>query len=101
MSIAPTATDYRAIDQSGSPWRRVRLRAGARAVDDVDQRPAPPLPCLTLPSGGTSYVEASGLVLAATLCSASGSGLDRRWLVDAERPTKHPCMEKTMRGVHE
>jgi hypothetical protein len=102
VSTAPTATaDDRTVGPSGSPWRQVRLCAGAHAVDDVYQGLLlAAMPYFAL-QRHFSYVEAAGLVPVATLGSESGSGLDRRWLVDAERPTKHPRMENTMTGVHE
>jgi hypothetical protein len=102
VSTAPTATaDDRTVGPSGSPWRRVPLCVGTHAVDDVCQG----LLLAAMPYFGLkwhfSYVEAAGLVPAATLGSESGSGLDRRWLVDAMRSAKHPRMENTMTGVHE
>ena len=47
-----------------------------------------------------SYVEASGLVLAATLGSASGSGLDRPGQ-QTRTDLPNPHIEKTMMGAHE
>ena len=48
----------------------------------------------------SSYVEASGLVLAATLGSASGSGLDRPGQ-QTRTDLPNPHIEKTMMGAHE
>lgn len=71
MSTAPTAAaDDRAIEHSGSPWRRVRLWAAAHAVDDLYQGLIPAAVPYFVLQRHFSYVEASGLVLAATLGSA-------------------------------
>ena len=71
MSTAQAATGGdRTTGQYSSAWRRVRLWAGAHAVDDLYQgliRAAVPYFVL---QRHFSYVEASGLVLAATLGSA-------------------------------
>jgi hypothetical protein len=71
VSTAQAATGGdRTIDQYSSAWRRVRLWAGAHAVDDLYQGLIPAAVPYFVLQRHFSYVEASGLVLAATLGSA-------------------------------
>ena len=60
----------RTTGQYSSAWRRVRLWAGAHAVDDLYQGLIPAAVPYFVLQRHFSYVEASGLVLAATLGSA-------------------------------
>ncbi len=71
MSTAQAATGGdRTTGQYSSAWRRVRLWAGAHAVDDLYQGLIPAAVPYFVLQRHFSYVEASGLVLAATLGSA-------------------------------
>src|ERR1700678_3276392 len=71
MGTTQTATaDDRTVNRPDSPWRRVRLWAGAHAIDDLYQGLIPAVVPYFVLQRHFSYVEASGLVLAATLGSA-------------------------------
>ena len=71
MGTAQTATaDDRTVNRPDLPWRRVRLWAGAHAIDDLYQGLIPAVVPYFVLQRHFSYVEASGLVLAATLGSA-------------------------------
>jgi MFS transporter, FSR family, fosmidomycin resistance protein len=71
MGTAQTATaDDCTVNRPDSTWRRVRLWAGAHAIDDLYQGLIPAVVPYFVLQRHFSYVEASGLVLAATLGSA-------------------------------
>ena len=63
-----TATSASGI--ADSPWRSMRLWAGAHAVDDFFQGLVPAAVPYFVLEQHFSYVQASGLALAATLSSA-------------------------------